>query len=282
LSKKRSESTLDNYRSVIRSFLRFTVDKNLNEYNAEELEEYFTYKLSSCVAYTVNLHRRCLMTIFNTAVKWKYINRNPVTETENIELSEIDFKFFTKEQFNKLIETVSSYDTNGMINKYDMEHWRQYYKDLFTFAVLSGLRFSELANLRPDDVDLNKNLIRVISNSTHKTKTKKTRFVELHPKLIPIYRRYSDREYLFLSFEGKKIFADRVTKQLHKFNKKAGNPVRDFKSFRSTFGMWLIEGGASLEYVSAQLGHSSITTTEKHYAKYITREFKGEINRINI
>jgi site-specific recombinase XerD len=45
--------------------------------------------------------------------------------------------------------------------------------------------------------------------------------------------------------------------------------------------VWLLEGGSSLEFVSSQLGHASIETTQKWYAKLITKEFKGEINKIN-
>ncbi|MEE8556358.1 MAG: tyrosine-type recombinase/integrase [Myxococcota bacterium] len=44
--------------------------------------------------------------------------------------------------------------------------------------------------------------------------------------------------------------------------------VARIKDLRDTFGSWLLSNGIPIKYVSKQLGHSSIATTEKHYAKW--------------
>jgi integrase len=274
---------LKNCITKVKYFLDFLDDKPLNEYSTVEIDKFLSRLIDKKRSpYTVDGYRRQLSTIFNSAVKWKYITSNPVKATRAIVLPEPEIKSFTHEQFNKLIQEIDIYNTNGLENKYKTSQWKQYYKDLFTFAVLSGLRFNELKFLKTYHVSIDKKLISVFSDSYHKTKDKESRKVEMHPALAPICKRYSNREFMFISFESKMINPDRITKQLKKFNKLAGNPpYLNFESFRKTFGVWLLEGGSSLEFVSSQLGHASIETTQKWYAKLITKEFKGEINKIN-
>jgi integrase/recombinase XerD len=46
---------------------------------------------------------------------------------------------------------------------------------------------------------------------------------------------------------------------------------------RATFAVDLLQKGALLEHVSKLLGHKSVTTTEKHYAKWV----KGRQDRLD-
>lgn len=57
-------------------------------------------------------------------------------------------------------------------------------------------------------------------------------------------------------------------------------PMFRFKDLRSSNGMWLLYAGQSLKYISQQLGHSSVTVTEKHYAKFLSNKFTGRIDSI--
>lgn len=49
----------------------------------------------------------------------------------------------------------------------------------------------------------------------------------------------------------------------------AGQPDGHPHQLRDTFAVGLLEKGVSLEEVSKLLGHDSIKTTEKHYAKWV-------------
>lgn len=42
-----------------------------------------------------------------------------------------------------------------------------------------------------------------------------------------------------------------------------------FKSLRDTYGSWMLSAGVRLIVVSKQLGHASVTTTEKHYVRIL-------------
>lgn len=50
--------------------------------------------------------------------------------------------------------------------------------------------------------------------------------------------------------------------------KRAGGPIH-FKDLRDTFASTLITHGIVLKWISLQLGHASVATTERHYARYM-------------
>lgn len=52
---------------------------------------------------------------------------------------------------------------------------------------------------------------------------------------------------------------------------------RSPKDLRSTFGSQLLSAGLQLAYVSAQLGHSNVATTARHYAKWIGSEYRAAL-----
>ena len=61
----------------------------------------------------------------------------------------------------------------------------------------------------------------------------------------------------------------------HKFKKEArrlGIPDIRFHDLRRTFGYNLIRQGRPIYEISKLLGHSSVTTTERHYAPLLTTE----------
>ena len=61
----------------------------------------------------------------------------------------------------------------------------------------------------------------------------------------------------------------------HKFKKEArrlGIPDIRFHDLRRTFGYNLIRQGRPIYEVSKLLGHSSVTTTERHYAPLLAME----------
>ena len=63
----------------------------------------------------------------------------------------------------------------------------------------------------------------------------------------------------------------------HKFKKevrKIGIKNARFHDLRRSFGLNLIKQGISIYKVSKLLGHSSVTTTERHYAPLLTTEIE--------
>lgn len=266
----KTENSYKTIKYICDNFLRAVGDQFILNYSVKDIDIYLSKKIKGTSVYNAKKIQRTLKAIFNQAIKWNYLRYNPLNSSMKIKIPEIDLLFFKKEEFNKLINTIDN----------------ELYKDLFTFAVLSGLRLSELINLKVEDVNIKNKQIRVLSDESHRTKSGKTRFVDLADLLIPVVENSlkKGQTYIFESRISKTKLYPRVVQQMtKKYVKKSGlNEKLTFHCFRKTFGKWLLDAGIDLKYISHQLGHCSISVTEKHYAKFLKQEYKGYINKINL
>lgn len=126
----------------------------------------------------------------------------------------------------------------------------------------SGLRIGELLNLKPEDIDSKRMLIRV-----NQGKGNRDRYTILSEKVLKDLRvyflKYRPKNWLFESPEGNKYSTTSVSSILKRAAKKAGiskhvNP----HMLRHSFATHLLEAGTDLRYIQTLLGHKSSKTTE--------------------
>ena len=142
----------------------------------------------------------------------------------------------------------------------------------------SGLRVSELVNLRISCLFLDVGFIRVIG------KGDKERLVPIGSdaiKYINIYRnnirvhivvKPGNDDILFLNRRGSKLSRVMIFLIIKELARKAGiNKTISPHTFRHSFATHLVEGGADLRAIQEMLGHESITTTEIY--THLDREF---------
>ena len=134
----------------------------------------------------------------------------------------------------------------------------------------SGLRVSELVNLRADQVDWEENFLRITG------KGNKTRYVPLggvaakalrsylqhaRPKLLRHER--SAGNILFLSNRGEQLTRDRIRQIIKERARTAGIPENVYPHImRHSFATHLLENGADLRVIQDMLGHASLSTTQ--------------------
>lgn len=140
---------------------------------------------------------------------------------------------------------------------------------IFEFLYATGLRISELTNLKKADVDLIEGLTRVLG------KGKKERIVPFHNKARQMLEKYlaaarekfkTEKEYIFLNSRGGKITERSVERILQASyrdimlsNKKVYPHL-----FRHSFATHLLQRGANLRVIQELLGHANLATTEKY------------------
>ncbi|MCB9186440.1 MAG: site-specific integrase [Flavobacteriales bacterium] len=151
-------------------------------------------------------------------------------------------------------------------------------RDLFCWSLFTGLRFSESASMRKEDVYIENGRYRMIIRS------KKSRevfdrplineAVQLYNELIEKY----DGEYLLGRLSNQrtnsnlKILADLV---------KIKRPINHHLARHSFATTVLMDRGTEIKFVSHMLMHRKVATTEQVYAK-ITRELENRaIDEIN-
>jgi integrase/recombinase XerD len=142
-------------------------------------------------------------------------------------------------------------------------------KAVFEFLYATGLRISELVNLRLVDINFSEALVRVLG------KGKKERIVPFNDPAKRILLQYLEQvkqafkqpvDYIFLNARGKKI-TDRAIEQI--LQKVYGEIMESNKKvyphlFRHSFATHLLQRGANLRVIQELLGHSDLSTTEKY------------------
>ncbi|MEM6524332.1 MAG: site-specific tyrosine recombinase XerD [Bacteroidota bacterium] len=179
------------------------------------------------------------------------------------------------EEIVKLLEGVDHSTPEGQRNRAILE-----------VLYSSGLRVSELVNLRLSNIYDDVGFIRVIG------KGDKERLVPIGKdalKYIKIYReevrvhlniQEGHSDYVFLNRRGKQLTRVMIFTIIKELAKKVGlNKTVSPHTFRHSFATHLIEGGADLRAVQEMLGHESITTTEiythldRDYLRQVIQEF---------
>jgi site-specific recombinase XerD len=135
------------------------------------------------------------------------------------------------------------------------------------FAILrlflqTGIRVSELVNLRLDDVDLAGRTIRIIGRGNRE------RELVLEKKATQALTSYmqtrlpSADDHLFLSYQDSGLSITAVKKLVVKYRNLAGITKQiSARSLRHTFATYKAERGVSAFELQEWLGHSSITTS---------------------
>ncbi len=137
---------------------------------------------------------------------------------------------------------------------------------LFELIYSCGLRISEAANLKFQQLYLEERLLRVIG------KRKKERLVPFGDEAKywlsrylaearPLLEKRERTDFVFLNQEGKGISRKGIWKRFSKIREKSGVNAK-VHTFRHSFATHLLAGGADLRTVQELRGHSDIATTQ--------------------
>ncbi len=159
------------------------------------------------------------------------------------------------------------------------------HRSMLSLIYACGLRRSELLNLKPGDIDSNRNLVII-----RQAKGNKDRVVPLPGKILSSLREYylAYRPSIWL-FEGhsknSKYSATSLAKVLKNAVAKAGiNKDISLHWFRHSYATHLLEQGTDLRIIQELLGHKSSRTTEiyTHVSTQSLQQIKSPIEDIDI
>ncbi len=137
---------------------------------------------------------------------------------------------------------------------------------LFELIYSCGLRISEAADLKFQQLYLEEKMLRVIG------KRKKERLVPFgdeakywltryFTEARPFLEKHEKSDFIFLNQEGKGISRKGIWKRFSQIREKSGVKAK-VHTFRHSFATHLLAGGADLRTVQELLGHSDIATTQ--------------------
>ena len=150
-------------------------------------------------------------------------------------------------------------------------------------ALGTGLRVSELANLKIEDIHLKKGQSSLVVRDGKGGRNRVVAFNHFLKSEILKYLEYrnSDSPYLFYSERGEKMTRYGISKVFKKMSKKAGLPTHySIHSLRHTYATILYKAsGYNLRLVQKQLGHSSITTTTA-YSDVLSKDLEDALENL--
>jgi integrase/recombinase XerD len=234
--KNYSKNTIENYTCQIRLFLsemngKFTEPAKVNE---QAIVDY----LLRFKSHNTNKHAQCALRLF-----YKAIIHQPKK-----------FKFIPYPKKEKKLPQVIDKDyLLGCIEKIqNVKH-----KAIIALAYSTGMRVSEICNLKISDIDSKRMIITI-----RQSKGRKDRIVALSEKILQILRKYyiefKPKEFLFNGqFDLK--YSSRSCNQIVK--KYIGKNYH-FHELRHSNATALLEAGTDIRIIQKHLGHSSSKTTE--------------------
>lgn len=158
------------------------------------------------------------------------------------------------------------------------------HKCIVSLIYSAGLRRQELLNLKLEDIDSKRMVIRI-----NNAKGFKDRYSILSEMVLldlrTYFKKWKPKEYLFEGPHGEKYSGESVAKIIKKATQKAG--IRKNITphiLRHSFATHLLENGVDLRYIQSLLGHASTKTTEiyTHVATHNIKDIKSPIEFLNL
>jgi len=232
-----SKETIRGYLYSVKRFLEYSTYEGLNK---ETLKKYILNHLKTQNPSSVAKDYFAIRFFFEKVLHEK-INLPPIKRNKTIP------DILTTKEIKKLINI-----TNNPKHKL-----------IIKILYGTGLRVSEIINLKKRDIKFEENLIKV-----NLGKGKKDRFVKIPASIMKELKNYCEidtSEYLFPSNRNKKLTKATIQAILRNSAKKAGIKKRVYPHLlRHSFATHLLEQGTDLRIIQKLLGHSSIKTTQRY------------------
>jgi len=190
-------------------------------------------------------------------VREKIVKKNPFIQIKNPKKPKKILEVLSEDEVKRFLNGIP-YSTELEIRD----------RAMFELLYSSGLRVSEIVNLKISNIDFDEGLIRFIGKGKKERITPVGETSKLFlKKYLNIARFKIEKEiksdYVFLNKNGKKLTRQGFWKILKKYDKKINLGKNLYPHiFRHSFATHMIERGADIRVVQELLGHSDISTTE--------------------
>ena len=263
IEKGLSQNTVKAYEVDLLAFMSWITDhtnldiKNIKEENINEYISYlFKTKLKSS---SVNRKISSIKSFYLFLIKKSIVATSPISEVISPKQEKYLPSSMSEDEVDKLL---NSPDSNIKIEKRD--------KAMIEMLYATGMRISELVNLKITDVDMQRCVVKVLGKGS------KERLIPFGEEAYEALNNYlndrdeSSSKEVFLSNRKTKIsrvaFWHRIKLYLVRENlKQTISP----HTLRHAFATHLLNRGADLRSVQLLLGHSDLSTTQiyTHIAK---------------
>ena len=261
----KSTNTCSAYRRDLHNFMLFCSERDLDIVDVEtsDLREYIGYRVTQCNLSNPSIRRE--VTAIRQFMQWLVVLKQLVVNAAT--------EVVLKKQPAKLPHILDIETVNRLIDQpppnslIQQDLWARD-KAMLEVFYSSGVRLSELRNLKFNDVDFSRKLLRVTG------KGDKTRIVPIGSRALeslrnyfPVYIKWAGeidkQDYIFITRKKTHITRIQIYSRVEFQAKRAGLEQHVYPHLlRHCFATHLLSNSQDLRSVQEMLGHTNISTTQ--------------------
>jgi integrase len=217
---------------------------------------------------SVNHYLKCLQKLFECALEWGVVDKNPVKGVPRLKVDRDKWDFLDFEEAEKFMAAVPPV-----------------WQPLFLCAIRTGMRQGELLALQHEDIDMKRRVmyVRWSLSRTGKLKAPKSGKGRAIPIALDLFEvlfsiRNNGSKFVFPAQDGGAMHGKTLDRPLRTTNKNSGVKRIRFHDLRHCFASHLVMAGVPIRTVQELLGHGDMTMTLRY--AHLTPECKQEAIRI--
>lgn len=276
--KNLSTNTTNAYKNDLKKILLYLEDigvRDLNDVSANHLFDYLNRQRQLGIdSATAARYISSVKGFFSYLEENNYIEKNPTEKLSSVKIGRKLPAVLSFPEIQKILDAPKTDDLAGLRDKAILE----------TFYS-SGLRVSELINLKINDLFFDDEVLRVLGKGS------KERIVPMGSSAIHWLKEYllhsrphlekkmKSQNFVFLNRKrGTKLTRMSIWNIVKFYAHEAGIEKEIHPhTFRHSFATHLLEGGADLRAVQEMLGHADISTTQIY--THIDRNYIKQVHR---
>ncbi len=274
--KKYSKHTIISYKTDLTAFNNFIKkefdDTTIEKVHYTQIRTWIVQLIENGISNnSVNRKMSSLKTFYKFLIKTQTIKENPLQKHQSLKTPKrVNVPFNQKEIYEVMELFQNETEFIPLRNQLIIE--------LF---YTTGIRRSELINLKFSDVNLKSAMLKVFG------KRNKERYIPILEALNTSISRYvevrkeqeSKLDYLFITKKGKKLYGTLVYRLINNYFSSVSTKVKKSPHIlRHAFATHLLNEGADLNAVKELLGHASLASTQV-YTNSSLKELKNVYNR---
>ena len=268
IEKGLSNNTVSSYKNDIKSFFLWLDENSFNplNINAPDANNYVSKLFGDGLkSSSVNRKISAIKSFYIFLQKKKIIMKSPIADIVMPKQEKYLPVSMSEEEVERLL---NSPDLNIQIERRD--------KAMIEVLYATGIRISELTNLKLTDLDINRSVLKVFGKGS---KERLVPFGEKAAESLNLYltdRKDLKSKEIFLSNRGTKISRSAFWQRIKIYTKRENLKISiSPHTLRHASATHLLNRGADLRSVQILLGHSDLSTTQIY--THIAKQRLGEI-----